>query len=538
MAQIRMLQTWNGYGEDSLQDFGLTENARLVSIGYASNDIDGPAGEADANSSAFSGYLSEIGGAATFPLPINREIASAGSIDLAASSIPVGVTVTEEDEPDEFGGRVIKIATAGAVGTKEIILQFKSGPDYPVAFPQIAWRLKYGANFDRIYMALQEDTLTNSGSKRYNYWPVNSASASQFGNTCGLFTATKWLDQYRTYWCDRWFKTGDINAPVTWNENNPEVTIKAVRITIITTAAATMYFSRVYCPEWDKPRITINGDGGYSSFFTELGDKMLSRGWRGCLSRRRWPNQDGGIGDDTWFKRYRDAGWDITTHLAKDPINGVAVDPTATAAEIRFALANSRQLMAAKKLGGPGQQWTAFLQNADTRSDLITNMGSLLNSLGVKGSRGAVIDDIYGVDPFQSGGRSGSIYYTGPQHYIPLFGRYNRGFVAGGGNTPTTKDSYSGSPIESAIKMVVAAKQWGYFYFHRFEGTFDSPPPDSSNTTRYARDLLAALDVFVANGGELVTVSDIENATYDRPGDIYLRWDGEWVSRATGKIAF
>lgn len=41
MALVRILSYWNGYSPDSLVDFGSVENTRLVSLGYASYDLDG-----------------------------------------------------------------------------------------------------------------------------------------------------------------------------------------------------------------------------------------------------------------------------------------------------------------------------------------------------------------------------------------------------------------------------------------------------------------------------------------------------------------
>lgn len=38
---IRMLQQWNGMSPDSIQSLGSTEENRLVSLGYATFDLDG-----------------------------------------------------------------------------------------------------------------------------------------------------------------------------------------------------------------------------------------------------------------------------------------------------------------------------------------------------------------------------------------------------------------------------------------------------------------------------------------------------------------
>jgi len=61
MAQIRMLQAWNGYGEGSLQDFGASENARLANLRLATYDIDGPEGSDSARHDQLSGDLYILG---------------------------------------------------------------------------------------------------------------------------------------------------------------------------------------------------------------------------------------------------------------------------------------------------------------------------------------------------------------------------------------------------------------------------------------------------------------------------------------------
>ncbi|MER2518565.1 MAG: right-handed parallel beta-helix repeat-containing protein [Candidatus Accumulibacter phosphatis] len=61
MAQIRMLKPFKGYGEDTLQDFGATENARLVSIGFASSDLDGPDGESVQRQANLASELAALG---------------------------------------------------------------------------------------------------------------------------------------------------------------------------------------------------------------------------------------------------------------------------------------------------------------------------------------------------------------------------------------------------------------------------------------------------------------------------------------------
>lgn len=40
---IRMLQSWNGYQPDQIVSFSAPEEARLIGLGYASADLDGPA---------------------------------------------------------------------------------------------------------------------------------------------------------------------------------------------------------------------------------------------------------------------------------------------------------------------------------------------------------------------------------------------------------------------------------------------------------------------------------------------------------------
>lgn len=51
------------------------------------------------------------------------------------------------------------------------------------------------------------------------------------------------------------------------------------------------------------------------------------------------------------------------------------------------------------------------------------------------------------------------------------------------------------------------------------------------------RDYVARLDELARVGSVLsISATEADYLTYDRPGDVHLRWDGVWVSRTTGKV--
>lgn len=80
-----------------------------------------------------------------FPLPTGREIMSPYNIDMGASTIPAGVTVTVVDDPLEMYGKALKIDMAPGLSVQRLILKLKGSPVagyMPKALRKLEWRMK------------------------------------------------------------------------------------------------------------------------------------------------------------------------------------------------------------------------------------------------------------------------------------------------------------------------------------------------------------------------------------------------------------
>lgn len=83
------------------------------------------------------------------------------------------------------------------------------------------------------------------------------------------------------------------------------------------------------------------------------------------------------------------------------------------------------------------------------------------------------------------------------------------------------------------MKRIVAGTDLGWCYIHR---VMDAPTQGNIGPA-FARDYIAAIEERFARQ-EMVPISatQAEMLTYERPGDVYLSYDGAWKSRTTGKV--
>lgn len=476
-------------------------------------------------------------GVAPIPLPRHHDIASVGNLDIGAATVPSGVTLSVVDDPTEFGGKVLKFSTTGVVSSKIVIIPLLSNlAEYPRAYPNIIWRVKYDANTSRLYVGAANDA---AAANRY-FWIIMepSTTITPYGNK-GAWAATKWQGNYRSYHTSPYRNFYTSGAPESWGISSPRFEVRALYFSISSTASSDIYLSRAYSPEWDKARITIQGDGGYTSFITEIGERMRARGYPGVLSKVLAESVS--YATDEEFADYCANGWDVITHLSTSPVVNSISDAT-TANLLAEYLARGRAFHQKMRLQGSLLSWVSCYQNTQAATHAFATYATNLRENGVLGARGRVVDPEYGLSPFNdTTGYCGLAHGNGeaPQFYVPPLGRYNRlSQACGGTGSAVAKDDYASSPAAATIAKCVAGKEYGYLYAHRFEGSLADPPADGNNTPNFAINMMASIDSLVrAKLLDVVPIRQIEASTYDRPGDVYLRWDGEWVSRTTGKIA-
>lgn len=468
-----------------------------------------------------------------YPLPRHVNLGSVANLNLAGATVPSGVVMTTEADPYEFGGTVIKFTMSGAVSSKVVIIPLLSDlPQYPKAMPQVMWRLKYSDPVTRLYAGIGSD----AAAANRHYWVLSEAlpTKTPFGNN-GPDRASRWVDKYRTFCVDAYRNKYTSGSAPTWDDSTPQCEVRALHLTISCTAAATVYLSRCYSPVWDKARLIVQGDGAYQSFLDELGDDMIAAGHRGVLSAigRDRDVAGGGECSAADLRRYSDAGWDVIQHLSAVPTL-TSILATTTSAQLAEYLARGSS---AFDLFGVRQQFfVSCYQNTNEKTTTLTDYSTVLDKMSILMARGKVMDPEFGVQPWNdlSSYWNLDLNVITPQYYTPPNGRFNRFYhTAGQYGSFDLKNNYPGSTTETLLTRIVAAKQLGWAYFHRFYGDAGSPPADSNNTVQYAQQFLAACQSLIDAGAlELTTLTDLYESTYGRQGSVFMRWDGEWALKS------
>lgn len=317
-----------------------------------------------------------------------------------------------------------------------------------------------------------------------------------------------------------------------WDENTPEAEIRAISFTVSTSAAVTLRLSRVYSPEWDRGALVHISDGGYQFFRDNALPYFLDRGWPGVVSRIA--NTDANYTKDEQWPDFVAAGWDVCQHISQ---GGSQNNASTTPAQIEQALHDFKRLAQKLKVNNPGNYlFSQFLGNAGRYTG--ADMAGLLRAHGIQSSRGLCSDAEYGIDPWDAKFTTTGSLDPHPHGFVPKHGRYNRWqYATGDDATPEIRDNYAASRTKRQVAITAAAKSVGIIYSHRVL-PYDGTNPLTGNVgLNFYRDFIADCDNFFAAGKLIpLSITQLDGLTYNRPGDVYVRWDGEWVSRTTGKI--
>jgi len=317
-----------------------------------------------------------------------------------------------------------------------------------------------------------------------------------------------------------------------WDENTPEAEIRAISFAFSTSAAVTLRLSRVYSPEWSRGAIVQVSDGGYQYFHDNLLPEFSARGWPGVVSRVA--NTDPYYTVDAQWQDYVSAGWDVCQHISQGNTSNSAATTTA---QLEQSLHDFKRLAQALRINNPGNyNFSQFLTNAGRYNG--NDIAGVLRKHGIQSSRGACSDAEFGIDPWDAKFYSVGWAAVQPHGFVPKHGRYNRWHIdAGNGATAADRDNYAVSDLKRLVAIAASGKNVGINYIHR-PLPFDGTNPQAGNVgLNLCRDYVADLAARFSTGDVIpLSISQLNGLTYDRPGDVFVRWDGEWVSRTTGKI--
>lgn len=489
------------------------------------------------------------------------------------------MTISHNPASGEFPGSSLKIDMSGAglaarypnipttidVGTagNPVVSSEVGVRDQPTrAGGHIYMRIKV-SDWSKV-LSLTVDFLQGGGSTNKRRWAVvvkatsgGTRGVTQFGAT-DPFYASAWNDKWRTVMADS-TEMGAAGSPAPWGYDAKYFEVTGFGFTVETSGPVTIEIARIYSPEWPCAIITPIFDGWYKSVREYVQQNYLLRGW-GCGGSA---NMVDGLGENPAYadlKLMSDLGFDVFEHghkingsgapsgMTYDVVGNTSADLLIGEAAYRQVLAAQRRAILAAGVNLRGMRWHQWLQN-DGKYDG-KDMAKILKSFGVNAGRGNTTDAEWGVDPFDSFYVSrGSVQH---QTHCPRRGRFNRRHVSAYENMAAAADyadaGNAGAAPTLRQRLDFAAMIGGTvcFYHHKIKPKAQilSEVAGGALLTDVTPEFMADQDAHLlsiekAGSGVIANPTDMEMLTFWRPGDVYMRWDGEWVYREDPtRIAF
>lgn len=447
------------------------------------------------------------------------------------------MTISHDPTVGEFSGSSIKVAISAAGN-------FAARLPMPLASEQGVSEAKVKAGgavhhrimcddwskVTRLYISLTQDAGVT------NYWLgsiINSGKSNfAMGNPA---YSSRWNNVWRTLALQSkdYIKQG---VPEAWGYDSRYFNTDGVYFAAITTGAVNLWIDRIYSPDWPVGVVTPIFDGWYREAQAIAVSDFQPRGW-GCGGSANTVGQGSYFPTYSELKAMSDLGFDVFAH--GHALGGSSASPMPSgivATTYAPILAHQRRALAAAGCDSTGLRWHQWLQNLGQGA---FDVAAHLRLHGIDAARADTIDGEAGVDPFNS---AYTLSMIADSTWVSKRGRYNRSHIAWYNNIGIGAN-YDAAPIDPAkptlVKEVEYAAKTGQkltAYTHRILG---SPTANDVSPEFYAahRDDLAARE----RSGDLLILNptDVERLTYWRSGDVYMRWDGEWVYRHDPtKIAF
>lgn len=501
-------------------------------------------------------------------LPTHRPILNPESINPATITAAAGVVATIENAgAGEFYRKDLVFTMAGVTASNYTTVPI------PTDYYGTKARMGFHTHF-RIYCDDWSKVVS------FGIWPyfagtndrvlmsIVSSGSSSYGCTDPTFSA-RWNAQYRTLQVnspDRGTPNGTVPEWGTGAGTPTDAEIVGFRFQIQTSGACAIRINRVYSSQWPIGAFTLIGDGAYKGFKEHALTAFRQRDWRGGVSLFSDADADPVFPSLSDLQDFAAAGWDVFPHmrsLESGAPNAGALAGTETPAVLEAswrAISNRiRDNTAAKQCG---LRFLQFLQNSG-RSNVAGGVFTAqeLGRFGVEVARSLVVDGEWGVNPFatqppyrqniparpllRDGVTPCGINAGWNTGWIPRWGRFN--YFSGqmyshtsGVSTPETRDAYSGSLLQMTVERAAMYGSTTMQFTHNIVPYDGVEPTEYNSGLNQWRGLLEDLDSYVQAGKLIVlSPSELASVTYLRPGDVFVRWDGEWVYRHDPtKIAF
>ena len=445
------------------------------------------------------------------------------------------VTATYDAVTSARGLGAVKFTAAAAVANQRILLQLPQPIESGVrskyrAGGIVHFRLRCSdwTKVDHLYISLM------NGSDPTHQWQgriVENTNVSMYGCTNPAMAAA-WNGVFRNFVTQsrEFYKIG---SPDAWGATSRYTDVTHVYVDISSSAAVNLWIDQIYSPDWPVGFVVPILDGCYDSARGLVMQDFPPRGWGWGVSINR--QNTGGIYPSTAdITAQAAAGADVFPH--GHVLSGTSPTSLASGASEADFLAVHAQQRRSIMSAGPsveGMRWFQWLQNAGR----ITNndTAGTLKKLGYNAGRADTSDAEFGFDPWDTA--KTIVRNFRAQAPIPKNGRWNRSHLA----APSGRDNngvvnlddywyYNGiDTVATEVNYTALTGQCAHVFDHQIE---DPAPDIFADSLKAYRQRVEHWDSLTRDGKILVLKpSDMERITYWRPGEVFVRWDGEWVYR-------
>ena len=439
------------------------------------------------------------------------------------------LTVSHDPTVGEFSGSSIKL-NFSAAGTVTARLPIPVAAEQGVsgrpvrAGGAVHYRLMCDdwSKVTRLYLSPTQD----GGSTNYQLGVLINGGKSPFAMMDPAY-ATRWNNKWRTLVLQSkdFTKQG---AAAEWGRTNRYYNLDGIYISAISTAAVNIWIDRIYSPDWPIAVVTPIFDGWYDTGRNAAVNDFLPRGW-GCGGSANTVETGGIYPSYDHLRQMSDLGFDVFCHGHQ--LSGATAAPmSSSVAESTFGpiLAAQRRAMLGAGCDVVGMRWHQWLQNIGRGT---FDVAAHLRTHGINAARADTIDGEWGIDPYNTTYTSTII---SDSSWASRRGRFNRGWIQSyynivqGGNYDASAVDTTKPTLASEIDYICRTGQKLTSYDHQI---IESPSNVDVSVAFHAARVADWAER--EKKGELLVLNptDVERLTYWRPGDVYMRWDGEWVYR-------
>lgn len=464
-------------------------------------------------------------------LPILNPVDFAGMAAMVASEL----TMTHEPGAGEYSNAALRVTASGATASAR---SFNVALPIPAETAVAAQPVRAaGAVHLRIKCSDWSKvtqfyfTLCQNGgfTDRRMWYVVRSDGRAQSGCRDPNYAAA-WNGKWRTFVAPSAEFIG-AGTPSAWGAGARYMDVTGVQLTIKTSGAVTIDIDRAYSPDWPAGVVTPIFDGWYQSARELVEREFVPRGWGAGGSAN--VVGAGGI-HPTWddLRYMSDLGFDVFAHGHNlSGGNPAPMSSGLSPAAFELILSQQRRALAGAGCNPDGMRWHQWLQNSSLYAG--SDMAAILRRSGIDAARGNTSDAEWGVAP-QDETLTFGIRDEQYESWLPVRGRYNRRPMAAYTNVPKG-GGYDHAGVNPAlptlmrrIEFAATAGQPVQPYNHNIL----EAPGQYDISTAFARDWIAHMYELERAGKIIVTnPTTLEYLTFWRPGETFMRWDGEWVYR-------